>query len=280
MPQKKDKKILTNFDKQVEELYYTPQEAQKILGMSRDTFNNYVRRGSIKRHTLVGPHGFFLKTQIDGLAERIEAALLAAETKNLIFRKAEFSDLEVINRLAYYHFGEGALTAERQAARQRFLEANPESTFCLFNDEKLLVSIDIVPLSHSAILEFREGKRGWLFPNEEVEQYKPGHPLELIIIDMMTTLSAPPRLREAYAGDALRGMAKQFRLWGSRGVEIKSIDACGGTEQGRRILESAGFEYIGEKQPRRYMYHLDIKSSDLKLLKLYKEVLAKWKEQR
>lgn len=273
------RKILTDFEKQVSELYYSPQEAQKVLGMSRDTFNNYVRRGSIKRHTFIGSQGFFLKSDIDNLAERIEVALLAAETKSLVFRSAKQEDLDAINHLAYYHFGNGALTPERKAARQHFIEANPNSTFCLFNGEKLLASIDIIPLKHSAILEFKEGKRGWQFPSSMIEQYEPGHPLELIIIDMMVSLNAPPRIRETYAGDILRGLSRKFGEWARNGIEIKTIDACGGTELGRRILESAGFEYIGEKQTRRHMYHLEVEKSDLKLFKPYREGLAEWKRQ-
>jgi hypothetical protein len=275
----KQKKILTDFDKQIAELYYTPQEAQRVLGMSRDTFNNYVRRGSIKRYTFVGTHGFFLKSEIDGLAERIEALLLAAQIRNYQFRPANIHDLDLINYLAFSHFGERALAPERKAARRKFLEANPTSTFCLFDGEQLLASIDIVPLTHDAILEFREGKRGWLFSNEQIERYEPGHPLELIVIDMMVTSRATSQARENYAGDLLRGISKQFKAWAEQGIEIKSIDACGGTEMGRHILETAGFEYTGEKAPGRHMYYLDVEKSDLKLLKPYKEARAEWKQQ-
>src|SRR5579884_723803 len=159
------KRILTDYERQIAALYYTPQEAQHVLGMDRDTFNNHVRRGSIHRYTFVGSHGYFRKTEIDALAEKIEALLLAAETSTLLFRRAELTDLDAINRLAYYHFGDGALTPERKAARQRFLEVNPDSTYALFDGtgERLLASIDLVPLTHEAILEFREGKRGWQF---------------------------------------------------------------------------------------------------------------------
>jgi len=174
----------------------------------------------------------------------------------------------------------GALTPERKAARQRFLAANPNSTFCLFNNEKLLGSIDIVPLKQAAIPEFREGKRGWQFSNNMIEQYKPSYPLKLIIIDMMVTLNAAPRIRETYAVHILRGLSRMFGEWARIGIEIETIDACGGTEMGRRILESAGFEYTGEKQPRRHMYHLEVEKSDLKLFKLYKQALAEWKKGR
>ena len=119
------------------------------------------------------------------------------------------------------HFGDGALTPERKAARQRYLEVNPESTFCLFNDGKLLGSIDIVPLAHAAILEFQNGKRGWQFPNEMIEQYAPGHALELVIIDMMTTLNAPPRARELYASHLLRGLASTICDLGGAGCGVQ-----------------------------------------------------------
>jgi len=258
--------------------YYTAQEAQNVLGMDRNTFNNRVRKGLIKRTVIegLGDHGLYAKSHIDDLAAALEAALLAADVKNLIFRKAELTDLDAINYLAYLHFGDGALTPERKAARQHYLEVNPFSTFCLFNFDKLLASMDIVPLTHTAIPEFREGKRGWQFPNS-IKQFAPGEPLELIIIDMMVTPNAPPKIRESYARDLLRGLSRQFQEWGSQGVEIVTIDACGGTELGRRILETGGFQYTGEKQPRRHMYHLDMATSDLKLLRPYKAALEAYK---
>ena len=265
----------------LKEKYFTAQEAQTVLGMDRNTFNNRVRAGLIKRTVIegLGEHGLYEKQHIYDLAATIEAALLATDARNLTFRHATAGDLEAINYLAYLYFGEGALTPERKAARRRYLETNPDSTYALFNFEKLLASIDIVPLAHDAVLEFREGKRGWQFPDEKIEQYQPGHPLELIIIDTMVSPNYPPRIRELYVGYLLRGLSEVFQQWGNHGVEIKSIDACGSTEQGRHILASAGFAYLGEKQPRRHMYHLEVADSDLKLLRPYKDALADRKAQ-
>lgn len=45
---------------------------------------------------------------------------------------------------------------------------------------------------------------------------------------------------------------------------------------GKRILESAGFECLGDKNGR-VMYHLEVTDSNLKLLKSYKATLERWK---
>src|SRR6266496_1771304 len=190
-PRRNRKKALENLSQQAAGKYYTAQEAQKRLGMTRDMFNHHVKQGAIKKTTLVGSHGYYLKAEIDALAEKIEYTLLIADIPSLEYRTATFNDLEDLNRMAYLNFGEFSRSPERVAARRRFLEVNPHSTFVLYNYHALVASLDIVPLQHEAILEFREGKRGWQFPNEMIEQFEPGHRLECIIIDTMTTTNAP-----------------------------------------------------------------------------------------
>lgn len=278
MPRKK--KPLVNLSAQIAESYYSSQEAQARLGMTRDKFNNHVRQGSIKKTTFVGSHGYFKKAEIDAIAEKIEATLLTADIPSLEYRAAMFDDLDQLNHMAYLNFGTFSRSPERVAARRRFLEANPESTFVLCNYGAVVASLDIVPLKHEAILEFREGKRGWQFSNEMIEQFEPGHRLECIIIDAMTTTNAPPAKREYYAQILLRKLAHTLAEWGSKGVDIKSIDACGGFEMGQRILKNAGFISLGVKVNSREIYTLDIDQSELKPLQPYKEALAKWQEQQ
>lgn len=285
-----EKKPLTNLNQQIMEGYYTAQEAQKRLGMTKDMFNHYVVQGTINRQTFVGKHGYYKKTEIDALAEKIEALLLTAEIADLQYRpvgrldgqfnkQQMLDDLDQEGRLAIIHFGEKyGRMPERVAARRRYVEVNPDSTYYLFNYKTLVASINIVPLKHAAILEFVEGKRGWQFPDEMIEQYEPGHPLELIIIDCMVTTLASPAKREHYASTLLRHLAGTMGEWGKQGIEIRSIDACGGTELGKRILESAGFEDLGDKNGR-VIYHLEVDDSDLKLLRPYKRALEIWKQQ-
>jgi hypothetical protein len=279
--QRNQRKSLENFSAQLAEKYYTAQEAQRALGMTRDMFNHYVKQGTIQKRNIIGVQGYYLKTEIDAMRERVEYALLTVENSELVYRTANFDDLDAINRMAYLNFGELSRSPERIAARRRFLEVNPNSTFVLYNYHTLVASLDFVPLKHEAILEFREGKRGWTFPNEMIEQFEPGYRLECIIIDMMTTTNAYRAKRGYYASTLLRHFGTEtLAEWGDKGVDIKSIDSCGGSELGKHILQSAGFTSLGYKTPTREMFHLDVDQYDRKTFQAYKDALEHRKNQQ
>ena len=143
----------------------------------------------------------------------------------------------------------------------------------------MVAAINLVPLTRNAILEFREGKRGWSFDTNQIEQFEPSHRLECVIIDMMTTTRVTLDQRHRYASDLLSNLSHITLVeWGERGVDIATIDACAGTEDGERILKRAGFKYTG-KHDEREMYRFDIDESRLKILQPYKTALVQWKEQ-
>lgn len=277
MPRKK-KQPLTNLNEQIAVGYYTAQEAQKKLGMTRDMFNNHVKQGTIKKTTFVGAHGYYKKTDIDALAERIETLLLTARDQDLEYRTATLEDLDAEIDLAALNFGRRRAEATREA-RTKYLQANPEVTHYLFSQGRMVAAINLIPLTHDAILEFREGKRGWLFDTSQIEQFSPGHRLECIIVDMMTTTRVTLDQRHRYASDLLSNFSRITLVeWGRRGVDIAMIEACAGTDDGERILKRAGFKYTGAHNDRE-MYHFDIDESSLKILQPYKAALTQWKEQ-
>jgi hypothetical protein len=272
------KKTLVNLNEQIAAGYYTAQEAQQKLGMTRDMFNNHVKQGTIKKTTFVGKHGYYKKTEIDALAEKIETLLLTARDQELEYRTATLDDLDAEIDLAALNFGRKRAEATREA-RAKYLQANPEITHYLFSQGRMVAAINFIPLIHDAILEFREGKRGWLFNTSQIEQFEPSHRLECIIIDMMTTTRVTLDQRHRYASDLLYNFSHTTLVeWGKRGVDIATIDACAGTEDGERILRRAGFKYTGIHNERE-MYHLDIDETHLKILQPYKTALAKWQEQ-
>lgn len=274
----RQRRVLSNLSEKVAEKYYTAQQAQKRLGMTRDMFNHHVKQGTIKKHILVGSHGYYIKAEIDSMAEKLEFALLTADITTLEYRPAVLSDIDELTRMAYLNFGELSRSPERIAARKKFLEINPNSTFVLQNYHTLVAAFDIIPMKHEAILRFREGERGWQLPEEDIEQFEPGHRLECITIDMMTTTNAPKGKREYYASTLLRRFALETLIdWGNKGIDVKSIDACGAFEDGHRILQSAGFVSLGLKG-KREIFTLDIDSSELKPLIPYKNALASSKK--
>lgn len=264
------------------DLYYTAGEARARLGLNENTFQTWVKTGKIQRIKLPGKgQGVYLRREIDRKAYLIEAAMLLDAPKDLEFKNATVPEVDAEIHLAHLIYGRRVLRPEAQKARRRLVETNPESTWLLYDREVLAASINIVPLERSAIEEFKQGKRGWLFDKEVIKQFAPGEPLECIIIDYMTTPAVPPEKRRYYGEVLLSEFAHTtMRHWGTRGVVINKLYTCGSTDDGRKLLRKSGiFRELGEPVPGRVIFELDIEQSDFVLLHPYKEALAAWSEQ-
>src|SRR5437588_11630303 len=124
----------------------------------------------------------------------------------------------------------------------------------------------MVALTHEAIVDFIEGRRGWTFPLSAIRQFVPGDPLETIIIDFMTNPSVPGQQRTLYGMHLLSGFAEVLEKWGSQGVELAKVYSSGGTRMGRHLLESAGFVFLGSKGETRNIYELDVPTAKIQLL--------------
>lgn len=260
----------------ISDLYYTATQARQKLGMTKDAFNHYVRTGVIKKTILIGNHGYYEKRVIDMMALSIAATMLTAQSSDLRFEKATLETQGDEFKLAMLNFGER--TQQFNEKRIELLKVNPNMSYYLYDGKFMVASINIVPLQHEGILKFKDGERGWLL-GEYVEQYTPARPLELIIIDCMTTPLAPHNRRKQYAQRLLSGIADLFVQWAHQGMEILSICACGNTPDGRQILESARFTYLGEPRTNRHIYELDMMHTDLKILEPYKNARRIWEKE-
>jgi hypothetical protein len=270
---------VVKLDETLDKLYYDPKGARNALGISLEKFNYWVELGVIQPTTLPHlKHRVFARSHIDALGRHLEALLLAAAKEHLEFRPATVEDIAKENELAFLVFGEAAKNPDTMLARRQFLETNPNMTYHLYERGLLVASINLVPLAHWAIEEFKEGRRGWTFPLTAIEQFEPGIPLECIIIDMMTNPSVPHAQRTGYGMQLLSGMAEVLENWGARGIEIARILSSGGTKQGKQLLETAGFVFLGNRGGSRNIYELEIARATIKLLGGYKEALARYKQ--
>jgi len=261
------------------DVYYSASEARQRLGLTDDAFQGWIRAKKIKKIILPGrKQGVFLKREIDEIVQKIEAAVLSVRGHEYIYRTATVEDLDAENELARLVFGDYAVVPETVKAVQAFVETNPNISHHLYDHNRLVASINLVPLTHEAIIEFKEqGRRGWTFNTNSIEQFVPGKPLECIIIDMMTTPLVPWEQREKYAAMLLRKFAlRTLCIWGSQGVEIISIHSNGGSPQGKQMLEDAGFTYLG-KRGGRAIYELIIEQATTPVLVPYKQALAEYK---
>lgn len=260
----------------VSEAYYTAAQARNKLGLTEPAFQGWVRDQKVRKIILPGrKQGVYARTEIDLLATSIDMAVLTAKRSDPEFKKATLESLEDEFRLAELTFGEK--TAQFHKYRIDLLKRCPDMSYYLYDGQYLVASMNIVPMAHEAIVRFKDGERGWLL-GEYVETYTPEKPLECIVIDMMTTPLVPANRRREYAVRLLLGVTNVLTQWGQQGIEIASIHACGGTLDGRRILETAHFKYLGEPRINRHVYELIIAESNLKALEPYKEALATYKQ--
>lgn len=257
-------------------LFYTPEEARKKLGMTRDAFNHYVRQGWISKTVFIGKHGKFLRSEIDYLANQFEAIMLRAQKPQLAFQKANALSFPREMELAELVFGES--TKEFHPARQQLLNKNKDMSYYLFDHNRLVASINVTPLDPEGIERFKQGVRGWLL-QDHVVPIVPGTPVQLIIIDLLSTPLVPVNKRTYYAYVLLQHLSKVFAQWGKLGIQIQSFYANGGTFEGKRLLETAHFSHIGTFG-NRVIYELKEQDFRIKFLRPYQEAYQKYLEKK
>lgn len=268
----------------IREQYYTAKEARNELGLNEHTFQTWVKAGKIKRYKSdeLG-YGLYSKVEIQRKARLIEAALFL-DTQELEFKAATASEVEAEIHLAHLIYGKRVLKPEARRARRGLVEINPESSWYLYDRDMLAASINIVPLAHEFIEQFKKGVRGWQFVSAlgAIQQFAPGAPLELIVIDFMTTPTVPPEKRNYYGQILLRELAHTaLQRWGERGVEISRLYVCGSTDAGRKLLRNSLFVELGEPVPGRVIFELpNVLHSHFQLLRPYQEAFAEWQQRQ
>jgi len=267
--------------KELANVYYTAAEARAMLGLDEEAFQYWGRTERIKRIYLPNrKQAVYSKKEVNSIANKMETAMLAEKLTGLEYRQATLNDLDQEIGLAHLVFGTRASLPEMIKLRRSFLEANPNTTFHLYDGDHLVAYMNLFPFDQEAIDKFKEGERGWFLGVDHLEQFQPGKPLECIIIDMATTQTVPPARRGTYAQILLEGFTLNIEEWGLRGIEISKVYAASNTASGIRILKHAGFQTIKELGNNRYVFELDINTSKARILTGYKEAIKQWKEQQ
>lgn len=257
------------------EYYYTAAEARKVLGVDESTFQYWGRTGRISRTTLPGrKNPVYSKREIDELAQEIEATVIMEMPKDIEFKRATAERLEDENQLAQLVFGRDAAKMPRKA----FIEANPDVDFHLYKQGKLVAYITIFPLTQEALARFMNGEiRGWQIEPKDIEPLVPGKPVELLVMDMVTTPTVPPTERAFYGRRLLTNLLRVLYSWGEQGIEITKIHAVSSRPSGQRIIQNAGFKEVKPIGHGKIAYQIDLENADEKIFVRYREILKRHK---
>jgi hypothetical protein len=260
--------------------YYNAAQARKVLGLDEDAFQYWGRTERIRRVYLAGrKQPVYSRSEIDRMATQISATILSEYPESTtVFKKATVDNMEQEGKLARLIFGEKAEAVEE---RKAFLLKNPDVDYHLYDQDILVAYINVVPLKHDAIESFMQRKiMAWKISINDIEQFEPGKPLEVLIIDMVTTPIVPPKRRSAYASRLLTEVVGVLTEMGKQGVEVSKAYAASDTTDGIRILKHAGFQVTHEVDKGRLAFELDVIHSDAKILREYQNAIHEWKNKQ
>ncbi len=264
---------------QKEEIYYTAKEAQEVLGMTYSALRNQVDAGNIANIMPPGKRqAVYLKEDVDQLAHEMEAFFAAKQTAPSVFKKATEEDLpECVALSAAIFGGVNIIPLDRRIA---WLKKNPDIDYVLRHDSEMVGYVSIVPLRRETLEPLlKDELLAKDITPDEIEEFKPGKPLQLYIMAM----GIKPRLskleKRTYASRLIKGIRDVIITMGKRGVTIGTIIARSEVPDGINVLRHTGFTEIPSEVPGTRNFIIEVEKSGIPAVMEYKRELAAWKEQ-
>jgi hypothetical protein len=269
--------------------FITAGEALDILG---PMLYKYVARGVLKRY---GPdtlkHKYYKRAEVmavhaseDAFFERGEM-VAPTEKNNTTFARATPGDMDGVYQIALEVFGSGTTTAEQRAACvAKCLDGN----YVVKEYGDVVAFIHIQPLLPDRLKAFINGDlRGWQITADDIGSFAPGKPFDVLVKSMAATRKNGMSKSLYYTQRLLLGTGHELAKMGSQGVIIRKVYATSETETGIALSLHAQMKVVKrlkaanpeKNEPPRYSFELDVATSDLPLLRSYKEALMAWREQ-
>jgi hypothetical protein len=257
--------------------FYTASEAQKRLGMDKNSFYYLVRKGTFKGVTPPGKkHSLYPKSEIDKFAASIKTLMEQYERETSTFEEATPEDLQTEVDIDQSLYGsKGTTPLEARLAR---LQANPEGNYVLRNEGEIVGHISFYPVEPVTLREAITGERHGI-PTDKILSFEAGRLLDLLVFVISVKPGFPPDVANHYGQRLIAGTVHVLKKLGERGIEIENIYATSRTRAGMKLCRKLGMAedaIPGEKG--RYRYSLHIPSSDSILVQEYKQGLAEYKK--
>jgi len=265
--------------------YYTSTEAQKVLNLSGAMLRIHVQKGRIQYLLPEGrKHGFYLKKDVDRLANEINAFLDIEIKEEVRFMPTSKDDLPEVSRISDLLFLDNrtqVTTVNSTVPEWRYtlLKKNPEAQFVLKIGNKIIGVATILPFKANS------NKTKEVFSSESVEDanitesdietFNAGNHIDIFILNigLNLDLDVDKKTKKYYGATLINKLTDKIVELGSRGVIIENLTAAGATHMGIRILQSSGFHEIPAIPPTKRAFAMDIQESGSHMSMQYKQAL-------
>jgi Helix-turn-helix domain len=258
--------------------YYTPAEAAKKLGLSREMLYTYVRNERLTRHIPPGrKQGVFAREQVDELARELRAFVASSDKPTSVFARATPGDMDECAELINALFNHRPTVARWK----QYLINNPDIGYLLRLEDKIVGCAFVMPLAPERIAEMftcEETQTPSILP-EEIKPYVPGIPFHLYVRAVGIHPDIGRAEKRLLGRHLISGLIKAIISLGERGIEIKTIQARSSTGDGIRTLRHMGFTEVPSTTASRN-FLIDVEQSGIPEIVEYKAALARWKPNR
>src|SRR5579871_806516 len=265
--------------------FITAKEAALMLNGSEAMLSRYVKKGKLKRY---GPserkYKFYKISEIEAvIAARnvFETTYTEGQWKenpSSIFKQAREEDLETIARISMAVFQDERNPTYNPTpikTRLAWMRKNKDIYHGLYTQDGNLVGyICLLPLSKETIDLFITDKiKTTDITENEIEPFKPNHPIHLYIMAMCIDPIYPTRQKHEYGARLISGLFALLLDFATHNIKIETISARSYKPDGIRLLRKIGIPQLHSPIPNKNLFSVTVKVSGIPILEKYNELL-------
>ncbi len=267
--------------------YYTLTEAESKLNLSSSMIRKYVDKGKIYYLLPEGrKHGFYLKSDVDKLANELETFFeLEEAVKTINFTVATEADIPACIALNRELFTVSNSASDEVLTEKwaKWMQKNPEIVHVLKRDDEVIGITTVLPTKPGS-KKFDEALRGDIsfllgdvnISPEDIEEYKAGNHIQLYVAEIGIKPSLARSFRSKSGARLISKFMEMIIDLGKRGVILDNILAVGATRSGIKLLQYFGFSEVIFPRPDTRLFTINIKESGAPLIDAYREALAEY----
>ncbi len=258
--------------------FYSASDVMRILGIGNSTLYHYVATGKIKK--VVPPdrtEGYYIKSEVDKMAQAKELFLLQYSSDSSTFRKAEEKDIQGIHDLSLSIFG--ATIAPSYENRLAPYLKNPNIYYIVEQDDILVGYLGIAPIKPDVadrIMGETEEARSILLTSmseivtpENILMFEPGEANNIYLI----AVSRQGLARSKYYGMKLiSGGYNILKSYAQQGVIVKKLYSVSRTPDGTKLCRNLGFREVTIPGNPVRRFELNLETTTSPLLHEYKQI--------